>query len=64
MKLLGSTISKIKKDQNGENLPYLEITEVVFVHCNTVNNNINKIQEFQISNSVNYQIFHKKKLYF
>ena len=54
MKLLGSTISKIKKDQNGENLPYLEITEVVFVHCNTVNNNINKIQEFQISNSVNY----------
>ena len=38
MKLLGSTISKITKDKNGENFPYLEITEVVLVHCNVVNN--------------------------
>ena len=29
MKLLGSTISKITKDGNGENVPYLEITEEV-----------------------------------
>ena len=39
MKLLGSTKSKITKNQNGENLPYLEITEVVLIHCNVVNNN-------------------------
>ena len=38
MKLLGSTESKITKDKNGENVPHLEITEVVLVHCNLVNN--------------------------
>ena len=38
MKLLGSTKSKITKDKNGENVPYLEITEVVLIHCNVFNN--------------------------
>ena len=38
MKLLGSTKNKITKDKNGENLPHLEITEVILVHCNIVNN--------------------------
>ena len=38
MKLLGSTKSNITKDKNGENVPHLEITEVVLVHCNIVNN--------------------------
>ena len=38
MKLLGSTESKITKDKNGENVPHLEIVEVVVVHCNLVNN--------------------------
>ena len=38
MKLLGSTKSKIKKDKNGKNIPDLEITEVVFIHYNVVNN--------------------------
>ena len=38
MKLLESTESKITKDKNGENVPNLEITEVVLVHCNIVNN--------------------------
>ena len=38
MKLLGSTKSKINKDENGENVPHLKITEVVLVHCNIVNN--------------------------
>ena len=28
----------IKKDKNGENVPNLEITEVVLVHCNIINN--------------------------
>ena len=34
MKLLGSTKSNITKVKNGENVPYLEITEVVLLHCN------------------------------
>ena len=38
MKLLGSTVSKITKDKNGKNVPHLEITELVLVHCNIVNN--------------------------
>ena len=38
MKLLGSTKNKITKDKNGENVPHLEITEVILVHCNMVNN--------------------------
>ena len=38
-KLLGSTNSKIPKDENGENVPHLEITDVaLLVHCNIVNN--------------------------
>ena len=42
MKLFGSTKSNITKDKNGENVPRLEITEVVLVHCNIVNNNYQK----------------------
>ena len=38
MKLLGSTKKKKNKDENGENVLHLEITEVVFVHFNIVNN--------------------------
>ena len=38
MKLLGSTENKITKDKNGQNVSHLEITEVVLVHCNIVNN--------------------------
>ena len=38
MKLLGSTKDKIPKDKNGENVLHLEITEVVLVHCDIVNN--------------------------
>ena len=37
-KLLGSTENIKTKDQNGENVPHLEITEVVLVNCNIVNN--------------------------
>ena len=36
--LLGSTESKITKDKNGENVPHLEVVELVLVHCNFVNN--------------------------
>ena len=36
MKSFGSTKSKLIKDKNGENVPHLEITEVVLIHCNIV----------------------------
>ena len=38
MKLLKSFKKKLIKVKNGENVPHLEITEVVLVHCNIVNN--------------------------
>ena len=38
MKLLGSNENKITKDKNGENVPHLEVVELVLVHCNLVNN--------------------------
>ena len=38
MNVLGSTKNKITKNKNGENVPHLEITEVVLVHCDIVNN--------------------------
>ena len=38
IKVLGSTKKKITKDKNDENVPHLEITEVVLVHCDVVNN--------------------------
>ena len=38
MKLLGSFERKITKYENGENVPHLETTELVLVHCNIVSN--------------------------
>ena len=38
MTLLGSTENEITKNKNGENLPHLEITEILLVHCDIVNN--------------------------
>ena len=38
MKSLKSIKSKIKKENNGKNVPRLEIIEVVLAHCNIVNN--------------------------
>ena len=54
MKLLGSTKNKITKDKNGENVPHLEITEVVLVPCNIVNN------DYQQDSSVLYTFGPKK----
>ena len=48
MKLLGSAKSKIIKDENGENFPHLEITEVALVLCNIVNN------DYQLDSRVLY----------
>ena len=38
MKLLGSTKNRISKYEKFENMPHLEITEEVLVHCNIANN--------------------------
>ena len=39
MKLLGSTKIEINKDINGENVPCLEIAEVLLIHGNIVDSN-------------------------
>ena len=39
MKLLGSTKSKVTEDKNRENVPHLEVVELILVHCSLVNNN-------------------------
>ena len=38
MKLLRSAENKMTKDRKGENVPHLEVVELVLVHCNVVNN--------------------------
>ena len=38
MKLLGNTEAGKTKDKNGDNVPQLEITEEILVHCNVVHN--------------------------
>ena len=53
-KLLESTKSKITKDKHGENLPYLEIAEVVLIHCNVVDNS------YRQHSRVLYTFFPKK----
>ena len=37
MKLLGSTKRKITKDENGGNVPHLEVAEVLLIDFNIVN---------------------------
>ena len=56
MKLLGSTKSRTTKDKN---VSHLEITEVVLVHCNFVNNKHQQnsrayMHLFPINRLVNY----------
>ena len=46
MNLHGSTENKKTKDENGENVPHLEMTEVVLVHCNNVNNDYQQDPRF------------------
>ena len=41
--LLARTKSKITKDKYGENVPYLEINEVVLIHGNVINNSYQQI---------------------
>ena len=50
MQLFGSINNKINKDKNLENVPYLEITEVVSFHCNIAN------KEYQQNSRVFYTL--------
>ena len=59
MNLLGSTKNKKSQNENGKNVPHLEITEVVLAHRNIVNNNYQQdsrvfIHLSLINNLVNY----------
>ena len=59
VKLLGSTKSKITEDENGEHVTHLEITELVLVHFNIINNEYQQdlkssIHSFPIIHLVNY----------
>ena len=54
MKLLGSTKNKKTKDENDQNVPHWEITEVVLVLCSTVNN------DYQHDSSVLYTFVSNK----
>ena len=39
MKLVRSSKSKITKEKKGDNVPYLEVNELVLVYCNIANKN-------------------------
>ena len=54
IKLLESTKSKITKNRNGENIPYLEITEIVLINCNVVSNS------YQQNSRVSYKFVANK----
>ena len=42
MKVIGSNGNKLTKDKNDENVPHLEITEVVLIHFNIVSNDYHR----------------------
>ena len=56
MKLLGGTKSKITKNENGENVPPLEISKVLLIHCNIVSN------DYQQDSGVLYTFVPNKSL--
>ena len=60
MKLLGSTENEITKDKNVENVPHLEITEVVLIQCNIVNNDYK--QDSRVLIQINYIVVYQKSI--
>ena len=54
IKLLRSTKNKVTKDKIGENVPHLEVTVVVSVHCNIVSNG------YQYDSRILYVFSHNK----
>ena len=57
MKLFGSTKKLIDKTKNGENVPSLEVAEVVFVQCNLVDNQYQRKSEVLYPNKSYSKIF-------
>ena len=49
MRLLVSTEKVITKDKNGENVPKLEIVDVILMHCNVANNNYQQASLLSLS---------------
>ena len=64
MKLLGSTKSRIKKFEKGENAPHLEITEVVLIHFNIVNNDYQQYSIVLIHYNISTKIISKIQGFF
>ena len=61
MKLLGSTKSKITKNENGENVPPLKNAKVVLIHYKIVNNNYqqgSRVLYTFVPNKLFGQLFH------
>ena len=68
MKLFRNNKTKINKEKNGENIPHLEITEAVLIHCSIVNNDYQQDSRFLynfflINHLINYYIFFTQKFY-
>ena len=65
MKLLQSTENKITKNKNSKNIPRLELTEVVLVHCNIVNNSYqqNSGVLYTFVPNKSFDQFHPEKLF-
>ena len=68
MILLGSAKHKIIKDENGENVPHSEITELILVYCNIVNNDYQQdtrvLHTFVLNKSLRQLLFLLKISYF
>ena len=69
MILLGSTKSKITKDKNGKNVIHFEITKVVLIYCNMVDNGYqydSRVLYTFVPNNLFGQLLdvHQKLLYF
>ena len=69
MKLLKSFKSQITKDEHGENVPCLSVTEVLLIHCNIVNNGYQQDSRVVYTFAPNklfgnFQIFHQHILCF
>ena len=58
IELNGRTNNKIPKEENSENVPHLEIIEVVLGHCNIVNNDYKKDSRVLYS-FVSNKLFHQ-----
>ena len=56
MNLIGSTKSKISKEEDGENMLYLKVTEVLLVYCNIVNNDYQQDSRVFLFNYIHLQI--------